>query len=284
MKTALKSHNCGQITAKNIGEEVTLSGWVACVRDLGGIIFVELRDRTGFFQLVADPQINPDIHAIFSKLKTESVINIKGKVTERPEETYNDKLPTGEVETYPTFAQVLSEAKTLPFVLDDDNVSEDVRLKYRYLDLRREQMLHNMTLRHKIVTAVRNYLNGEDFLEVETPILIKTTPEGARDYLVPSRVQEGKFYALPQSPQIFKQLLMVGGFERYYQIAKCFRDEDLRADRQPEFTQIDMEMSFVDQDNVIEVTEGVVKAAFKEAGIEVKPPFRRITWQEAMDK
>ncbi len=284
MKIALKSHNCGQITAKNIGEEVTLSGWVACVRDLGGIIFVELRDRTGFFQLVADPQINPDIHAIFSKLKTESVINIKGKVTKRPEETYNDKLPTGEVETYPTFAQVLSEAKTLPFVLDDENVSEDVRLKYRYLDLRRENMLHNMTLRHKIVTAVRNYLNGEDFLEVETPILIKTTPEGARDYLVPSRVQEGKFYALPQSPQIFKQLLMVGGFERYYQIAKCFRDEDLRADRQPEFTQIDMEMSFVDQDNVIEVTEGVVAAAFKEAGIEVKPPFKRITWQEAMDK
>ena len=284
MKIALKSHNCGQITAKNIGEDVTLSGWVACVRDLGGIIFVELRDRTGFFQLVADPQINPDIHAIFSKLKTESVINIKGKVTKRPEETYNDKLPTGEVETYPTFAQVLSEAKTLPFVLDDENVSEDVRLKYRYLDLRRENMLHNMTLRHKIVTAVRNYLNGEDFLEVETPILIKTTPEGARDYLVPSRVQEGKFYALPQSPQIFKQLLMVGGFERYYQIAKCFRDEDLRADRQPEFTQIDMEMSFVDQDNVIEVTEGVVAAAFKEAGIEVKPPFKRITWQEAMDK
>ncbi len=284
MKTALKSHNCGQITAKNIGEEVTLSGWVACVRDLGGIIFVELRDRTGFFQLVADPQINPEIHEVFSKLKTESVINIKGKVTERPEETYNDKLPTGEVETYPTYAKVLSEAKTLPFVLDDDNVSEDVRLKYRYLDLRRESMLHNMTLRHKIVTAVRNYLNGEDFLEVETPILIKTTPEGARDYLVPSRVQEGKFYALPQSPQIFKQLLMVGGFERYYQIAKCFRDEDLRADRQPEFTQIDMEMSFVDQDNVIEVTEGVVAAAFKEAGIEVKPPFKRITWQEAMDK
>ncbi len=284
MKTALKSHNCGEITAKNIGEEVTLSGWVACVRDLGGIIFIELRDRTGFFQLVADPQVNPEIHEVFSKLKTESVINIKGKVTKRPEETYNEKLPTGEVETYPTFAQILSEAKTLPFVLDDENVSEDVRLKYRYLDLRRENMLHNLTLRHKIVTAVRNYLNGEDFLEVETPILIKTTPEGARDYLVPSRVQEGKFYALPQSPQIFKQLLMVGGFERYYQIAKCFRDEDLRADRQPEFTQIDMEMSFVDQDNVIEVTEGVVQAAFKEAGIEVKPPFKRITWQEAMDK
>jgi len=284
VKTALKSHNCGQITAKNIGEEVTLSGWVACIRDLGGIIFVELRDRTGFFQLVADPQVNPDIHAIFSKLKTESVITIKGKVTMRPEETYNDKLPTGEVETYPTYANILSEAKTLPFVLDDENVSEDIRLKYRYLDIRREEMLHNLMLRHKIVTAVRNYLNGEDFMEVETPILIKTTPEGARDYLVPSRVQEGKFYALPQSPQIFKQLLMVGGIERYYQIAKCFRDEDLRADRQPEFTQIDMEMSFVNQDNVISMTEGLIQAAFKEAGIEVKPPFKRITWQEAMDK
>lgn len=284
MKTALKSHNCGQITAKNIGEEVTLSGWVSCVRDLGGIIFVELRDRTGFFQLVADPQINPDIHNIFSKLKTESVITVKGKVTMRPEETYNDKLPTGEVETYPTYANILSEAKTLPFVLDDENVSEDVRLKYRYLDIRREEMLHNLMLRHKIVTAVRNYLNDQDFMEVETPILIKTTPEGARDYLVPSRVQEGKFYALPQSPQIFKQLLMVGGIERYYQIAKCFRDEDLRADRQPEFTQIDMEMSFVDQNNVIVMTEGLIQAAFKEAGIDVKPPFKRITWQEAMDK
>ena len=284
MKTALKSHNCGQITAKNIGEEVTLSGWVSCVRDLGGIIFVELRDRTGFFQLVADPQINPDIHNIFSKLKTESVITVKGKVTMRPEETYNDKLPTGEVETYPTYANILSEAKTLPFVLDDENVSEDVRLKYRYLDIRREGMLHNLMLRHKVVTAVRNYLNDQDFMEVETPILIKTTPEGARDYLVPSRVQEGKFYALPQSPQIFKQLLMVGGIERYYQIAKCFRDEDLRADRQPEFTQIDMEMSFVDQNNVIAMTEGLIQAAFKEAGIDVKPPFKRITWQEAMDK
>ena len=284
MKTLLKSNNCGELSAKNIGEEVTLSGWVACVRDLGGIIFLELRDRSGFFQLVADPQINPDIHAVFSKLKSESVITVKGKVTKRPPETYNDKLATGEVEVYPTYVDVLSEAATLPFVLDDENVSEDVRLKYRYLDLRREFMLHNLTLRHKVVTAMRNYLNNQDFLEVETPILNKTTPEGARDYLVPSRVQEGKFYALPQSPQIFKQLLMVGGIERYYQIAKCFRDEDLRADRQPEFTQIDMEMSFVDQDNVIAMTEGLIQSAFKEAGIEVKPPFKRITWQEAMDK
>ena len=284
MKTLLKSNNCGELSAKNIGEEVTLSGWVACVRDLGGIIFLELRDRSGFFQLVADPQINPDIHAVFSKLKTESVITVKGKVTKRPPETYNDKLATGEVEVYPTYANVLSEAATLPFVLDDENVSEDVRLKYRYLDLRREFMLHNLTLRHKVVTAMRNYLNNQDFLEVETPILNKTTPEGARDYLVPSRVQEGKFYALPQSPQIFKQLLMVGGIERYYQIAKCFRDEDLRADRQPEFTQVDLEMSFVNQDEVITMVEGLVKEAFKAAGVEISTPLKRITWQEAMDR
>ena len=284
MKTLLKSNNCGELSAKNIGEEVTLSGWVACVSDLGGIIFLELRDRSGFFQLVADPQINPDIHAVFSKLKSESVITVKGKVTKRPPETYNDKLATGEVEVYPTYANVLSEAATLPFVLDDENVSEDVRLKYRYLDLRREFMLHNLTLRHKVVTAMRNYLNNQDFLEVETPILNKTTPEGARDYLVPSRVQEGKFYALPQSPQIFKQLLMVGGIERYYQIAKCFRDEDLRADRQPEFTQVDLEMSFVNQDEVITMVEGLVKEAFKAAGVEITTPLKRITWQEAMDR
>ena len=284
MKTLLKSNNCGELSAKNIGEEVTLSGWVACVRDLGGIIFLELRDRSGFFQLVADPQINPDIHAVFSKLKSESVITVKGKVTKRPPETYNDKLATGEVEVYPTYANVLSEAATLPFVLDDENVSEDVRLKYRYLDLRREFMLHNLTLRHKVVTAMRNYLNNQDFLEVETPILNKTTPEGARDYLVPSRVQEGKFYALPQSPQIFKQLLMVGGIERYYQIAKCFRDEDLRADRQPEFTQVDLEMSFVNQDEVITMVEGLVKEAFKAADVEITTPLKRITWQEAMDR
>ncbi len=284
MKTLLKSNNCGELNAKNIGEEVTLSGWVSCVRDLGGIIFLELRDRSGFFQLVADPQINPDIHAVFSKLKTESVITVKGKVTKRPDETYNEKLATGEVESYPNYVNVLTEAETLPFVLDDENVSEDIRLKYRYLDLRRAPMLHNLTLRHKVVTAMREYLNGQDFLEVETPILNKTTPEGARDYLVPSRVQEGKFYALPQSPQIFKQLLMVGGIERYYQIAKCFRDEDLRADRQPEFTQVDLEMSFVNQDEVITMVEGLVQSAFKAAGVDVQLPLKRITWQEAMDR
>jgi len=284
LKTYLKTNNCGELNARNIGEEVTLSGWVSTVRDLGGIIFLELRDRSGFFQLVADPQINPDIHAVFSKLKTESVITVKGKVTKRPDETYNERLATGEVESYPTFVDVLSEAVTLPFVLDDENVSEDIRLKYRYLDLRREPMLRNMTLRHKVVNAMRNYLNNQEFLEVETPILCKTTPEGARDYLVPSRVQEGKFFALPQSPQIYKQLLMVGGIERYYQIAKCFRDEDLRADRQPEFTQVDLEMSFVNQDDVIGLVEGLVQSAFKAADVDVQLPLTRITWQEAMDR
>ena len=185
---------------------------------------------------------------------------------------------------YPDEIKILSAAKTLPFIIEDEAVSEDVRLKYRYLDLRSEKMLKNLTLRHKIVTAIRNYMNSLDFLEVETPILIKTTPEGARDYLVPSRVQDGKFYALPQSPQVFKQLLMVGGIEKYYQIAKCFRDEDLRADRQPEFTQVDIEMSFVEQDDVIKMTEGLIKEAFKAAGVEVNPPFKRLTWREAMDR
>ena len=284
IKTRMKSNNCGELNLENLNQSVTLSGWVSCVRDLGGILFVELRDRSGFFQLVANPQINPEVHKLMEKVRTEYVIKVTGKVTRRPEETYNEKYPTGQVEMYPETLEILSSAKVLPFVLDDENVSEDVRLKYRYLDLRREKMIHNMTTRHKICQAARNYLNGLDFLEVETPILIKTTPEGARDYLVPSRVQEGKFYALPQSPQIYKQLLMVGGFERYYQIAKCFRDEDLRADRQPEFTQIDLEMSFVEQDDVIRVVEGLIEETFKAAGVEIKAPFERITWQEAMDR
>ena len=284
MQLRMKTRNCGELNLSNLDEEVTLSGWVDCVRDLGGMIFIELRDRTGFFQLVSDPQKNPDIHKVFEKVRSEYVITVKGKVTRRPEETYNDKLPTGQVEVYPTYVEILSEAKPVPFVLDDENVSEDVRLKYRYLDIRRPKMFGNLKLRHKVVQAVRNYLDGQDFLEVETPVLINTTPEGARDYLVPSRVQPGKFYALPQSPQIFKQLLMVGGVERYYQVAKCFRDEDLRADRQPEFTQIDLEMSFVEQKDIIEMVEGLLVEGFKAAGVEVKPPFKQITWQEAMDK
>ena len=284
IKTKFKDHECGKLNLTNIEEQVTLSGWVSCIRDLGGILFVELRDRSGFFQIVANPQINPDIHKVLEHVRSEYVIKVTGKVSKRPPETYNEKYPTGQVEMYPETIEVLSTSKVLPFVLDDENVSEDIRLKYRYLDLRREQMLSKLVMRHNIVQAIRAYLNKLDFLEVETPILIKTTPEGARDYLVPSRVQEGKFYALPQSPQIFKQLLMVGGIERYYQIAKCFRDEDLRADRQPEFTQVDLEMSFVEQQDVIRVVEGLIVDAFKAAGVEVKPPFIQMPWQEAMDR
>ena len=284
IKTKYKDHECGKLNLSNINETVVLSGWVSCVRDLGGILFVELRDRSGFFQIVANPQINPEIHKVLEHVRSEYVIRVTGKISKRPEETYNEKYPTGQVEMYPETIDVLSESKVLPFVLDDDNVSEDIRLKYRYLDLRREAMLSKLVMRHKIVQAIRKYMNELDFLEVETPILIKTTPEGARDYLVPSRVQEGKFYALPQSPQIFKQLLMVGGIERYYQIAKCFRDEDLRADRQPEFTQVDIEMSFVEQQDVIRVVEGLLVDAFKTAGVEINPPFIRLPWQEAMDR
>ncbi len=280
----MKSHYNEDLTIQDIGKEVKLSGWVSAVRDLGGIIFIELRDKTGFFQVVADPQINPDVHAVFSKLKDEYVIQVKGKVSKRPPETYNPELKTGEIEMYPSEVKIFSEAKLLPFELSSDDTKEDLRLKYRYLDIRRPQMTSNLKLRHDIVTAIRSYLNNAQFMEVETPILINTTPEGARDYLVPSRVQEGKFYALPQSPQIFKQLLMVGGIEKYYQIAKCFRDEDLRADRQPEFTQVDMEMSFATQDDVIELTEGLLVEAFKAAGVDIKPPFTRISWQEAMDR
>lgn len=284
LKTKYKSNNCGELNLNNLDQEVTLSGWVACVRDLGGIIFVELRDRTGFFQLVSDPQVNPQVHSTFEKLRSEFVVTVRGKVTKRPPETYNEKYATGQVEMYPESIEILSEAKVLPFTLEDENVSEDIRLKYRYLDIRNQKMRDNLITRHNIVTAARNYLNSQNFLEVETPILIKTTPEGARDYLVPSRVQEGKFFALPQSPQIFKQLLMVGGLEKYYQIAKCFRDEDLRADRQPEFTQIDLEMSFVEQQDVIDTVEGILVESFKAAGVEIKPPFIQMPYKEAMDR
>ena len=284
MELTYKKQNCTELNEGSIGSEAVLAGWASTIRDLGGIIFVELRDRSGLFQIVADPKINFQVYETFQKLKSEYVIQVKGKVSKRPDDTINEKLQTGTIEMYPDEIKILSAAKTLPFIIEDEAVSEDVRLKYRYLDLRSEKMLKNLTLRHKIVTAIRNYMNSLDFLEVETPILIKTTPEGARDYLVPSRVQDGKFYALPQSPQVFKQLLMVGGIEKYYQIAKCFRDEDLRADRQPEFTQVDIEMSFVEQDDVIKMTEGLIKEAFKAAGVEVNPPFKRLTWKEAMDR
>lgn len=282
--TSMKSDFCGELRAKDIGRRVTLAGWVSTVRDLGGIIFVELRDKSGFFQFVADPEKNSEVYQTIKSLKDEYVVQIEGEVSKRPQETYNPKLPTGEVEMYPGAIEILAKADTLPFPLADETVGEDVRLKYRYLDIRRQEMHDKLILRHKVVTAMRNYFNSHYFTEVETPILINTTPEGARDYLVPSRVHEGKCYALPQSPQIFKQLLMVGGMERYYQIAKCFRDEDLRADRQPEFTQVDLEMSFVGQEDVIEFVEGLTKEAFKVIDVELPEKFPRLTWQQAMDK
>ena len=284
MELTYKKQNCTEITEDFIGKECTLAGWVSTVRDLGGIIFVEIRDRSGLFQVVADPKLNPNVYETFGKLRSEFVVQVKGIVSKRPDDTINDRLKTGTIEIYPNEIKILSQSKAIPFVLDDETVSEDIRLKYRYLDLRSEKMLNNLKLRHKIVTAIRNYLNGLDFMEVETPILIKTTPEGARDYLVPSRVFDGKFFALPQSPQIFKQLLMVGGIEKYYQIAKCFRDEDLRSDRQPEFTQVDIEMSFVEQEDILNMTEGLLKDAFKAAGVEIQTPFKRLTWKEAMEK
>lgn len=284
MITSMKTDYCGELHAKDTGREVTLAGWCAAVRDLGGITFIELRDKTGYFQIVSDPARNPEVHATAKDLKDESVIRVTGKITKRPEETYNPKLPTGEVEMYPEKIEVLSKAETLPFPLDDETVGEDTRLKYRYLDLRREKTRNNLILRHKVVSAMRNYFNENGFTEIETPILINTTPEGARDYLVPSRVHEGKCYALPQSPQIFKQLLMVGGMERYYQIARCFRDEDLRADRQPEFTQVDLEMSFVTQEDVIEFVEGLTKKAFEVIDVKLPEKFERLTYREAMDK
>ena len=282
--TSMKTDYCGGLRAEDIGRKVTLAGWVDTVRDLGGIIFVELRDKSGFFQFVSDPEKNPSVYQTIKSLKSEYVVQVEGEISKRPPETYNPKLPTGEVEMYPEKITVLAKSDILPFPLNDENVGEDVRLKYRYLDIRRENMRNNLILRHKVVTAVRNYLNGQGFTEVETPVLINTTPEGARDYLVPSRVHEGKCYALPQSPQIFKQLLMVGGLERYYQIAKCFRDEDLRADRQPEFTQIDLEMSFVEQEDVINTVEGLAKEAFKVVDVNLPEKFPRMTWQEAMDR
>lgn len=280
----LKTHWCGRLSENEIGKRVNISGWVSNVRDLGGIIFVEVRDRSGIIQIVADPSKNTDIHKVFQLLKNEYVIHISGIVSQRPQDTFNPNLITGSIEIYPDKITILSESETPPFVLEDEQeINEDLRLKYRYLDLRRPKILNNILLRHNITSTIRNTLNSQDFVEVETPILIKTTPEGARDYLVPSRVQPNKFYALPQSPQIFKQLLMVGGIERYYQIAKCFRDEDLRADRQPEFTQVDIEMSFIDREDIISVTENIIVESFKTAGVEVQAPFTRLTYKEAME-
>ena len=275
---------CEAVTPALVGQRVTLNGWVAVNRDLGGITFIELRDRTGLVQLVADPQRNAAVHTVLGSLKNEAVISVSGVVSLRPEETVNANHSTGTLEIYPETVTVLNRSKALPFQLDEAaQVDEAVRLRYRYLDLRRPEMFKNLQLRHKLAQAMRRYFNAEGFLEIETPMLIRTTPEGARDYLVPSRVQPGCAYALPQSPQLFKQILMMSGCERYYQLARCFRDEDLRSDRQPEFTQIDVEMSFVTQDDVMNTMEGLVCEMFKEADVHLTRPFRRMTWQHAME-
>ncbi len=279
-----RTHYCGVLRATEIGQNVVLNGWVAKSRRLGSIIFCDLRDKTGITQIVFDENTSKEVFEKAESLRSEYVIGIKGTVRER--QSKNPDLETGDIEIVANAITIYSEADTPPiYVKDDDNVDENLRLKYRYLDLRKNKMQRNLTFRHKIVKLVREYYDSCGFTEVETPILINPTPEGARDYLVPSRVHPGEFYALPQSPQLFKQLLMVGGTDRYMQIAKCFRDEDLRADRQPEFTQIDLEMSFVDQDDVIEIQEGFLKKLFKEImGIDIKLPLPRMTWDEAMER
>ena len=276
----MKTINNGTLNIKNVGEVVTLYGWVQKKRDLGGVAFIDLRDRTGIVQLVVR---DGSVYETASSLKNESVLKVVGKVCER--ESKNMNIPTGEIEIEVEEMEVLSTSKDIPFEISDDTTAlEDTRLKYRYLDLRRGSLSSKLQTRHKVTMAIRNFLDKEQFLEVETPILCKSTPEGARDYLVPSRVNNGKFFALPQSPQIFKQLLMVGGMERYFQIAKCFRDEDLRADRQPEFTQVDIEMSFVDQDDVMNLTERLIAHVFKEVkGLDIQLPLRRMKYDDAME-
>ncbi len=282
----IRTHYCGDVRASDIEKEVTLFGWVQNWRDHGGVIFIDLKDREGLVQIVFDPSVNEENHKAASKLRSQYCIGIKGTVRHRPEGTVNENLKTGEVEVVVKELKIFSESDILPFQVEEYvNVSEEVRLKYRYLDLRKPRMQRNLITRYKAAFAVRKYLDTQGFIDIETPILTKSTPEGARDFLVPSRLSQGKFYALPQSPQLFKQLLMVSGFDRYYQITKCFRDEDLRADRQPEFTQIDLEMSFVSEEDVMEITEGILKSIFEETlGIDIKPPFKRIKYKEAMER
>ena len=272
--------NNTSVGKKNVGETVTLYGWVNRKRDLGGLIFIDLRDRSGIIQLVVDPK--SEIYDLASTLKNEYVIKVSGKVVLRKEA--NKNLQTGEIEIEVLSLDILNKSIDLPFDLNNVTALEDTRLKYRYLDLRREELKNNLMVKHKVMQSARKYLNSLDFMEIETPILCKSTPEGARDYLVPSRVNKGRFYALPQSPQLFKQILMMSSMERYYQIARCFRDEDLRADRQPEFTQIDMEMSFLSQDEIMNITEGLLYNIFKEVkNIEIKLPINRMTYDEAIN-
>ena len=282
-----RTHTCGELNENNVGAEATLCGWVWKSRDLGGLSFVDLRDRYGFTQLVVDPAVGKGLHKAASKLKGEDVVRVVGDVRLRPEGMRRDDVPTGAVELRVRKLEVLARAKTPPFNLAEEelDVHEELRLEYRYLDLRRPQMQRNLAVRHRAVKAIRDYLSARGFVEVETPVLMRSTPEGARDYLVPSRVHRGKFYALPQSPQMYKQLLMAAGMDRYFQIARCFRDEDQRADRQPEFTQLDVEMSFADEEDIFGVTEGVFAASFREGiGVELATPWPRLTWREAMSR
>ncbi len=279
-----RSCYCGEPRAEAVGRELILTGWVHTRRDHGGLIFVDLRDRSGISQIVFNPEVDPDAHEKAKQLRSEDVIAVRGVLSRRPAETLNPELATGEVELLGKELRLLNASQVPPFVIDDEtDANENTRLKYRYLDLRRPRSLSHLLLRYRMTKLIRDYLDHQGFIDIETPVLTKSTPEGARDYLVPSRIYQGKFYALPQSPQLFKQILMVGGLDRYFQIVKCFRDEDLRADRQPEFTQLDMEMSFVQPEHVIGVVEGMIALLFRELkGIDVTRRFQRLTWEEAM--
>jgi len=281
-----RTHTCCELEVDNVGKEVVLMGWVQRRRDHGGVIFIDLRDREGITQVVFNPDVNKKVHEKAHDIRNEYVLGVRGKVDNRPEGMINPKLKTGGIEVLVTQLKIFNVAQTPPFLIEDKvDVSETIRLKYRHLDLRRPRLQNNIIVRHRASVSLRNYLNKTGFLEIETPVLTRSTPEGARDYLVPSRVNPGQFYALPQSPQIFKQLLMISGFDRYYQIVRCFRDEDLRADRQPEFTQIDMEMSFVGENDIMAVSEGMMKALFKDVlDINLKPPFSRLTYDEAVGR
>jgi aspartyl-tRNA synthetase len=282
----LRTHHCGELTKADVGRTVVLNGWVQRRRDHGMVIFIDLRDRTGITQVVFNAERNAAVHKAAHTLRSECVVSVTGLVMARPDESKNPDLPTGEIEVFADAVEILNEAKTPPFLIEDEaEVTETIRLKYRYLDLRRPMMQRLLSLRHGIMQATRRFLNAEGFLEIETPILTKSTPEGARDYLVPSRVNPGQFFALPQSPQLFKQVLMVSGVDRYYQIARCFRDEDLRNDRQPEFTQIDLEMSFADREQVTNLMERMIVTVFREAGgVQLPTPFPRMTYAEAMGR
>lgn len=281
-----RSYFCGEVPDSAIGEKVSLKGWVQTRRDLGGVIFIDLRDRSGLIQVVFNPDTSLEALKVAEKVRSEYVLDVEGVVVARDESTYNENITTGKIEVKAHAVTILNESKTPPFEISDSvDVSEDVRLKYRYLDIRRPVIFQTLKMRHHVTQTIRNFLDSEEFLDIETPMLTKSTPEGARDYLVPSRVHPGEFYALPQSPQLFKQLLMVGGIERYYQIARCFRDEDLRADRQPEFTQVDIETSFLSQEDIMGLTEKMIAKVMKDVkGIEVTTPFPRMTWHEAMSR